>query len=713
MPDNLHSIVGPYEHWVLGTAGRPHTGITYDKVVLLAGIGELPIGYIKGPADKPDEMRIPLPDEPMPQLGIPSKMYTPTLWTEGLNFLDADQSIFIPCIVRYSGTPASILLASRSDFINLTSEFLGNFFDLQRLNSPKAEHGYRLNSPLPAGTLNEHFTHQPPSLEPNAGLKIEIHSENPNPGKAQLVLMAVIDDGLPFAHQMFRDKEGSSRIECCWLQSAPAKEMDDRVLFGRELRRTDIDKLVSEHPGHEDEIYRTAQSLRQGTWSPLAQPVTHGSYVLDIAAGHLHHASPVAQERRPVAASGNLDRMRMICVELPPATVIDTVGFGKEFYYLSAFHYIIRQAEQIAAAYELKLQDVPLIINFSFGFSGGPHDGHDRLEEAIAQLVKTRNDKVGPTRLVMPSGNEFLSALYGEIRKASDSKIIPWRISPNDRTSNYLEIWYPARENTKENKQPQSVTLIAPDGTKTAITFPSISVSPEASAIQSVHDVISDGHVIGQISIDFYRSYRWRVMIILAPTEVRDASLAPARAGLWKVEVDTNTLEDDDVICCRIQRDNATHNPWQGGRQSYFDHPQDSRFDATGAPAQTDDNAIFVRRFGTLNGLATHDHVMVVAGYDRATGNPASYSSSGSTIPSPASPAFVHCAAPSDDSPVMRGQRARGSKACSVGRLIGTSAAAPFAARMMALEWLESKPEQIPTHKIPSSLEIRLGKRRL
>ncbi|MGR6130526.1 hypothetical protein, partial [Paenibacillus sp. SER-28] len=65
----------------------------------------------------------------------------------------------------------------------------------------------------------------------------------------------------------------------------------------------------------------------------------------------------------------------------------------------------------------------------------------------------------------------------------------------------------------------------------------------------------------------------------------------------------------------RIQRDDDPSDHPRGARQSYFDDPRDEPFGTDGALAKIDTLSASTRRFGTLNGLATHDRVTVVGGF--------------------------------------------------------------------------------------------------
>lgn len=678
---NASPRTGPYEAWIFGQTGAAYEAAALEIDPIVACLGEVD-GALTDPRAMEAAMAQGAPA--IATLGRLRTIKTPTLWREAFATPGACGAHILPGLALFASPRAE--LSQRLD-----RDGLGGA--MGELATPTPEYGFRLNTPLPRAGYDVAFVDAPATLVPDPATKEWVDARPADfPGKP-LAIVAVIDDGLAFAHPHLRGADGAPRVECCWLQGAPAGvgAQAGRVLFGRELLRGDIAALSGAYGADEAGLYAQAGGapVGSGRWSPLAHAATHGAMALDIAAGFRHAAG--ASE-----SAANLDRVRVVGVELPPAAVIDTTGFGLEAYILAAFHYVFRRADEIAAAYGLTRAQVPLIVNFSFGVSGGPHDGKDRLEEALAHLVERREALGGPTTVTMPAGNEFLAALHGELRAADadgdgDAKI-RWRTQPCDRTSSYLEIWSPPCAKGAEAAQQPKFLRLRPPGATAPLTFvfPALLPAPPSIAAPcALFDLSIAGRVVGQISLDLFRGYRWRAMVILAPSESRDPALPTAPAGLWTVGVDVSTLGADQVVDCRIQRDNAGRHPWQGGRQSRFDDPRDRSFDATGAPAQDDAGAAFARRFGTLNGFATHDRALVVAGVDAATGKPALYSSAGSGAPTASGGGCVATAAASDDSPALRGQRAAGSRAASVGRWIGVSAAAPRVARRAAIAWLD------------------------
>jgi hypothetical protein len=679
MAEQMDELIGPYERWAHGAGARYTLGPKISASRYVAAVAELP------PRTDPEKMKQARLQPGASSGAGPARVFLPTLWKGA--FGDNNERVFCPLVLDL-GQPPSSEEAKEANHISSCLSALGASF------GPAAGFGFRVNAPIPATAVNSGFV--APAVQERS-----MYASRP-----PAAIVAVIDDGIPFAHRNLRDKANRSRIEFCWLQGAQAGS-DNNVLLGKEYTADDINALINACGHDEDALYRTVLTERRvypgATINRLA---THGAHVLDAAAGHRHGTASASA--RPVGTEGDLDALRVIAVQLPASVTLDTTGFGKDAFILSAFHYIFDRADRIAQKYARP--NLPLIINFSYGFSGGPHKGGDRLERAIRALIR-RREKRADTQLVMPSGNDFLSALYGKITADtleryspgnSHSFDIPWRVQPSDRTSNYLEIWLPQGANPGGI----SIKILDPAGAcvhdepiqppKAPVRHTGIRASPQQGS-----------RPIGQFSIERYRTGEreeeslWRMVIALAPTEPNDPAAPAARPGLWRVRLENirNALEAG-AISCRIQRDNDPFGYARGARQSYFDDPLDAPFEASGRKARSDNtDGVFVRRFGTLNGLATHDAVTVVGGYVAASGRPADYSSAGSNAQTGGS---VHYSAPSETSSAIAGILAGGTRSGAVFRMAGTSAAAPQVSRELAVAYLTAS---VPKYFVPNVAE--------
>ena len=579
------------------------------------------------------------------------------------------------------------------------------------------------------GHWKEHLVHdesiEGAEVRCNTGYPVRINTVNEDwsdadaedlpqdPGEP-IVIVAIIDDGIPFAHRNFAKENGhETRINYCWSQSA--LDRGNPMLFGQEFTNEQIDDLYRDHDGDEGEIYRSAGLA--GTPAsdqprphdrrlklPLDGMWSHGAHVLDSLAGH-----------PPGHPHGEEARVHIIAVDLPAMAACETSGFGKDTFLLAAMHYIFDRADRIARQYAAADQPVPLVINLSYGHSSGPHDGTGILEAAFDELITARRDAGHPTQLVMPSGNMFLHSTHGVVTKDmldrnNDTFEIQWIVPPEDRTSSFMEIWYPQG--------------ISPDGFEIALLPPeNASLDQEEYVFGTGQDMqhialISQGQAVGQISTENYRRKRWRHVIALAPTDAPEEKI-PAPAGRWRLRVtrkhndDLPSFTTDETgqiqaggIQFWIQRDEDFGASGSGARQSYFLDPKNQLYFRNGKPMVTDrvKAGAFVRRFGTLSGMATGSKTLKVGGFVEQNGHAAHYSCAGALRYDNSRPRRVITvggqllvSAPSERSFAHPGIVGAGTRTGTYIAQSGTSSAAPQVARALARKFLVDVQNPAPT----------------
>ncbi len=463
MPDPTDPV-GPYERWMYGP-GRTYDlpGLMLADQSSISAVAELPApaGAAALPALLAAYDHITL----HPRLPI---LYRPGQF----------QPRFLPFLLSPLGGKSVM----DQDPANLASL-------LSQLSSSSGATGQiRLNFPLRAETISATYPTSFAPIIPDP----EVDRCKP------IVILAVIDHGIPFAHKSLRTAT-STRVEFCWSQSAEA-DQSGTTLFGREFRRTEIDAARDE-----DATYRAAGLLgRPGLPPmPLARLHSHGAHVLGSMAG----SWPTDQAAQ----------VRIIAVDLPATTVWDTSGFGSDMVLLSALHYIFDRAEKIAAAYDSP--DCALVIILSYGTSGGPHDGTGLIGAAFDEMIRYRR-ALAPTALVLPSGNMFQDRLHARIDPGhfTPDANLQWFAPPADRTSSFIELWYPPGTDPAQIK----LTLTPPNG-----------LAPDASLTlgpgPARQDMTLSGKIVGQLQIDQYRNSLWRVTIILAPSEPK--ALPPGQHG--------------------------------------------------------------------------------------------------------------------------------------------------------------------------------------
>lgn len=160
-----------------------------------------------------------------------------------------------------------------------------------------------------------------------------------------LVVIGIIDDGIPFANRAFDGSDRRSRVDACWLQGAHP-DRSGRVRFWKEITADEISNLRSAHGEDEDALYRSAGAMLPG--ASIMGDIAHGAHTL----GALADDSDV--------------QVRIIAVDLPPEATWDASGYGRDMLMLAGMHYIFDRADKLAAAYGQST--LPMVLNISYGY---------------------------------------------------------------------------------------------------------------------------------------------------------------------------------------------------------------------------------------------------------------------------------------------------------------------------------------------------------
>ena len=510
-----------------------------------------------------------------------------------------------------------------------------------------------------------------------------------------LVVVGIIDDAICFASDRFRIGD-KTRVEFFWIQDgirpapgAPVFSGSPPVTYGLELAKHDqlpykgIDTMLAEctHAGavDEDEVYRRTglvDFLHAGQQA-AAKRIAHGTHVMDLAAGE---DADSKCENRPI-----------VCVQLPATVTADTSGRDLHTYALDAIEYIFLRAKEIGDRHGIAA--VPVVINFSYGMVGGPHDGTSELEMAVDALVEWRRTvKNAPTAVVLPSGNSYLSRCHTKIEfdAPGDEVELPWRIPPDDWTSSYVEIWMPYCDPASGTGDRVEVTVETPGG---AVFTPGLGEDPNTvfEWLSGTGSVCSVRYIYVPANTD-----RGMFLVRVAPTFSLDPAVTTAPAGTWNVRIKNVAMPQGAPIQVWVLRDDTLFGHPRRGRQSFFDAPCYRRFDHMGRPEQNDQPGCPVERASLQNAIGTGDKPAVIGAFLRKEMAPADYSAGGPITP-PRGAAQAHRAGPDamavgDDSIVLHGVLAAGSRSGSVVAMNGTSVAAPQITRMVAALMGNGKP---------------------
>ena len=176
-------------------------------------------------------------------------------------------------------------------------------------------------------------------------------------GKGTIV--AVIDSGIDYFHQDFRNEDGSTRIGALWDQG-----------LGRVFTREEINQALEEG----DRI--AARNL-----VPSVDASGHGTAVAGIAAGNGRESQGQYQ--------GVAYESELLVVKLG---VADPLGFPRTTELMKALDYVVRYGVTAGK---------PVAVNISFGNTYGSHEGTSLLETYIDGI-----SNYGRTSIAVGTGNE-------------------------------------------------------------------------------------------------------------------------------------------------------------------------------------------------------------------------------------------------------------------------------------------------------------------
>jgi hypothetical protein len=526
---------------------------------------------------------------------------------------------------------------------------------------------FTLGSPLPSSSVAARDHKEVRPLHPR--------SQTVTPGT---VVIGIIDDGIPFAHERFRKPDGTTRVEAVWVQHGSPGNVPIGFDNGFEISKADIDTYLATYPQgdfiDEDEIYRRAgvADFTLDGRKALAWRASHGAHVMDIACGWDPDQAP---------------DWRVICVQLPTAITADSSGASLAPYAVKALEYIRNIAQAIAGPG----QSLPLVVNFSYGLLAGPHDGTHEIELAFDRILREHNTIPGnkPMRVVIPSGNSHLARAHAKVtfQAAGDQAALPLRVLPDDLTPSFVEIWLPPAAAAGNRVE---LTIATPQG----------DVSPpleENDGFTLQYEV--DGKVLCEARYHFRSAPTGRGMFLISlqPTMRIESENSPvptdpvAPAGLWNLTLKNLGLASHEALEAWVQRDDAPVGYRRRGRQSYFDAATYKIHGHDGGSLEEDDPACPVKRAGSINAIATGKNTIVIGGLLRKELRPSAYSAGG-PITTPVGSVLPHRCGPdaltvSDDSIVQSGVLAAGTRSGSVIAMNGTSVAAPLITRWIAGEF--------------------------
>lgn len=192
------------------------------------------------------------------------------------------------------------------------------------------------------------------------------------------IYIAVIDSGIDYTMDMFRNSDGSTKIDYLWDQGKVADpELSERpprgFAVGVEYTREAIDENLQ------------SMENTDTAGNPLSDRRSPDNLLSVDVTGHGTKVAAIATQGAPGS--------RFIIVKLDTA---NQMSYPATTSLMRAFTYVVRKATEI---------NRPVAVNLSYGNTYGSHDGNSLLERFIDNI-----SEVGRSVICVGSGNEGASA---------------------------------------------------------------------------------------------------------------------------------------------------------------------------------------------------------------------------------------------------------------------------------------------------------------
>ena len=216
------------------------------------------------------------------------------------------------------------------------------------------------------------------------------------------VVVGIIDTGIDWAHEDFKNPDGSTRILWIWDQTQTATGQTPQEFgYGTEWTQMQIYDGIPNQNDYDG----------------------HGTHVASIAAGNGR-------------GTGVQDPVPRYIGMAPEADIVVVKSHLFENQVLDGARYVFEKAESLGK---------PAVVNMSFAYQQGPHDGRTLLEQALNQLVEETSGRA----IVASAGNRGESTIHAAtVLQPPDGENYPKLVPMPDLndSSMYTEIWYSSKE---------------------------------------------------------------------------------------------------------------------------------------------------------------------------------------------------------------------------------------------------------------------------
>ncbi|WP_040330488.1 S8 family peptidase [Clostridium ihumii] len=264
------------------------------------------------------------------------------------------------------------------------------------------------------------------------------------------VVIGMIDTGIDYLNDEFKDKLGDTRIECIWDQTinTMGKDNNTQVPYGTLYEKSEI----------RDAIKNSKEGLNPYDIVPSKDEIGHGTNMAGIIGGN-----------------GSKTGIVKVAPECKFAVVklIESANFKEEYPVDVPVYNIVSIFTALQFLYDYAIDNnVPMVIYIPLGTNSGNHRGSGILEEYIDQMTSVEKIVV-----VTGAGNEGVARGHtsGNINSEGEISVIQLNVSPEQK-SLIIEIWV-------DCPNIMSLDIVSPSGENTGFIPAPISLNSQYSFI--------------------------------------------------------------------------------------------------------------------------------------------------------------------------------------------------------------------------------------
>ena len=505
-------------------------------------------------------------------------------------------------------------------------------------------------------------------------------------------LIGIIDDGLPFARADLM-LGAKTRVAAIWDQN-PNPAFSRNQLgspptgwhFGAHVGKRDLNALIKSHRNalgvvNEDAVYRQSDYLR------LRHRISHGAFVVGIAAGKSVSRSLCTAKSATKEALVSIEETELAFVQLPKATIEGPTRGALGYHLLNGVLWLLSVGQSA--------QKIVVVIDY--GSYLGPHDASSLFERALDYLIDLNKPKL---QVAFATGNAFeqKAALRSHATGSTNNPTRwDWWVPPENEKTTFTEIWL-GDDKAADAVTDFLLTVRSPTGQQLTLT--------RAGEIQSF---TITNHARTDVVAAMCLSADRRSVLFQINATKGDGGESIAPSGRWSFSLSANT-QSKTAIPLYVYAN-------RGGRSINTPaRAYQSRLIARSSDAFVDGSASLIgmgcsnlatvlggakqsalRRYGNSS-VEQPNYVDLVA---------ANYSSAGPSRGGVRFKQGPNISAVTDESSSLRGILGRGIRSGSSFRLVGTSSAPPQLARLVALR--QTLQGSALVSSPPLALNTRLG----